>query len=112
MSDNHAANVSAFKKMKSLHGQSPDDLHIEYHGQKIYLFYDTVHLLKNIRNNLLSSKVFLFPKFQFKGFDEDISVPGGEVSWRLLHDVHEKDSLCKANLRKAPRLNVKVLHEC
>ena len=31
------------------------------------------------------------------------------MSWKLLHDVHEKDKKLDANLRKAPKLTNKVL---
>ena len=37
-------------------------------GKKIYLFSDSVHLLKNIRNNLLNKKKILFPPFNFDRF--------------------------------------------
>ena len=47
---------------------------------KVYLFYDSVHLLKNIRNNLLNAKRFLFPSFLFQGLSEDIKFNGGEIS--------------------------------
>ena len=106
--DNHSSNVSAFRSMKEFYSSSPDDLSIYYTDQKIYLFFDTVHLLKNVRNNLLNNKRFLFPEFHFSGFQEEVKVPGGEVSWRLLHDVHEMDSMCQAHWRKAHKLNAKV----
>ena len=35
---------------------------------------------------------------------------GGEISWKLFHDVFEKDVLLNANLRKAPKISQKVLH--
>ena len=77
---------------------------------KVYLFYDSVHLLKNIRNNLLNAKRFLFPSFLFQGFSEDIKFNGGEISWHLLNCVYERDSNLQANLRKAPRLTYETLH--
>ena len=42
-------------------------------GSKIYLFFDSVHLMKNIRNNLLNNKMFLFPAFSFSGFYDQIN---------------------------------------
>ena len=83
---------------------------MEYNSRKIYLFYDIVHLVKNIRNNLLNRKRFIFPRFSFHGFKDNIIVSGGEISWKLFHDVFEKDVLLSANLRKAPKLSQKVLH--
>ena len=108
--DNHNANVSTFNKLVSLFHEEKDSLFIYYQTQKIYLYFDPVHLVKNIRNNLLNNKRFIFPSFEFFGFYDDITVKSGEVSWKLLHDVHEKDILLGANLRKAPKLSNKVLH--
>ena len=87
-----------------------DDLYITLNNQKTYLFFDSVHLVKNIRNNLLNRKRFRFPTFNFTGFYDPISVSGGETSWRLLHEVYEKDQKLEANLRAAPELSAKVLH--
>ena len=95
--------------MIAKYGESQDDLYISMEvSRKIYLFYDTVHLVKNIRNNLLARKRFIFPPFSFSGFPQRIEVPGGEISWKILHDLHEKDKECTSNLRKAPKLNSQV----
>ena len=56
--------------------------------KKTYLFYDHVHLLKNVRNNLLNARIFIFPEFRFL---DVIRVPAGEISWKLLHDVFDHD---------------------
>ena len=48
--------------------------------------------------------------FRFDGFEDLIEVAGGEMSWKTLHDVHEKDNKLDSNLRKAPKLSYKVLH--
>ena len=108
--DNHAANVSAFRILKEECPIDDQKLSIYYKEQRIYLFYDTVHLIKNIRNNLLERKRFIFPNFKFVGFSKDITVTSGEVSWRLLHEVHDADSSCSSNLRKANKLNAQALH--
>ena len=81
-----------------------------YGSQKIYPCFDTVHLIKSIRNNLLNNKRFIFPEFTFEEFNDPINVKGGEISWKLLHDTYEKNCTSQANLRKAPRLNLKALH--
>ena len=63
VSGNHSTNVSAYKHLKALHPCSirhnaianplnPD--------KYIYLLFDTVHLVKNIRNNL-ATKFFQIP---------------------------------------------------
>ena len=110
ISDNHAANVSAFTKLILQFGEDNESLFINFQSQKVYLFYDTVHLIKNVRNNLLSKKRLVFPQFSFFEFNDDVIVNPGEISWKLLHDVHEKDQKLDANLRKAPKLADKALH--
>ena len=47
--------------------------------------YDSVHLIKNVRNNLLSNKRFILDPFEFSGFRDSIKVTGGEITWALLH---------------------------
>ena len=87
--DNHATSFLACKKLKEEYLDEVKSLNIIYQRQRVYLFHDTVHLVKNIRNNLLGNKRVLFPEFDFFfGFEQDVIMPGGELSWRLLHDVH------------------------
>ena len=66
--------------------------------------------IKNVRNNLVNHKHFIFPPFQYDGFTDFIQVTGGEISWGLLHKIHDKDKELSGNLRKAPKLNYKTLH--
>ena len=80
-----------------------------YESQKNYVCFDTVHLIKSIRNDLLSNKCFIFPAFTFEKFNDLINVESVEISWKLLHDTYEKDCTLQANLHKALRLNSKVL---
>ena len=108
--DDHSSNVSAFKKLLAIYGPSDDDLDIEYNNQKVYLFFDLVHLMKNIRNNLLNRKRFHFPSFSFSEFYDEVKVSGGEVTWHVLHQVYERDQKLQANMRAAPKLCSKVLH--
>ena len=81
--DNHAANVSAFAKLILQFGEDNDSLFINFQSQKFYLFYDTVHPIKNVRNNLLSKKRLVFPQFSFFEFNDDVIVNPGEISWKL-----------------------------
>nr|XP_047142410.1 uncharacterized protein LOC100212647 [Hydra vulgaris] len=46
----------------------------------------------------------------FLSFFDDITIKFGVTSWKLLHNVYEKDKNLDANLRKAPRFCNKVLH--
>ena len=111
VSDNHSTNVSAFdflrKRFKSespLHFTNPAD------NNKTYLFFDNVHLIKNIRNNLLNGKKFVFPSFNFDNGNIKIDCPDGYIAWSDLHRLYERDSKLKGNLRKAPKLSYRALH--
>ena len=77
--DNHPSNVSSFKKLLEDVNQNPDELYMLHKSRKIYLCYDAVHLIKNVRNNLLKCKRFIFPPFGFPGFKDPINVPGGKL---------------------------------
>ena len=74
------------------------------------MLHDAVHLTKNVRNNLLRYKRFIFLAFEYDGFEDPISMKGGQISWKLFRDIFEKDSLLEANLRKAPKITHKVFH--
>ena len=60
VSENHSAKVLAYKLLLKETGHLDDHLFIQHDYQKIYWLYD-VHLIKNVRNNLLSYKRFIFP---------------------------------------------------
>ena len=62
--------------------QPPDSLFMMHGEKKIYFIHDTVHLAKNVRNNLLNYKRFLFPAFKIDDFEDAIVVPGGSVYWK------------------------------
>ena len=112
LSDNHAANVSAFNIL--LQDCAHKDARFIVHPRsscKTYLFYDNVHLAKNIRNNLLNSQKFVFPAFYFSIKNIVVALSqAGYISWRDFKDVHEEDAKLKPNLRKAPKLTYEVLH--
>ena len=46
VSDNHSANVLAYKPLLKESGHLNDNLFIEHDYQKIYLVHDAVHLIK------------------------------------------------------------------
>ena len=102
ISDNHSTNVSAFKYLFNMYGNEQKGENIITHpsnpANRIYLFFDPVHLLKNIRNNLFNSQRFIFPSFKFDEFFDPIDVPSGEISWKLLHEIYDKDDKLPANL--------------
>ena len=110
ISDNHTSNVSAFNKLFLKYGSKSHENAILHHStsdRRTYLFYDSVHLLNNVRNNLLNSRRFIFPEFHFSDF---ISLPAGKISWKLLYPVFDEDEKLQENLRKANKLTYEVLH--
>ena len=70
--DNHSSNVSSFKNLLQDFKQDPDELFTWYELRKIYLFYDAVHYVKNIQNNLSNYKRFIFPSFKFDSLKNPI----------------------------------------
>ena len=103
--DNHSSNVNAFKALqKMFHAQASDSSLFVQHPEnliKTYLFFDYVHLLKNIRNNLLNSKKFVFSEFSFSCLQQTIVSKECYISWDDMKNIHDKDSKLSANSRKA-----------
>ena len=112
VSDNHSANVSAFRKLLVEFGNHQSDLFIQHpsNKDKTYLFYDNVHILKNIRNNLLLAKTFSFPAFSFSVMNKVVECSDGSISWGDLHRIHDEDCKLSAHLKKAPKLGYSALH--
>ena len=113
VTDNHSCNVNAFSILRKSYNSQPEENFINHPANmsKIYLFYDCPHLVKNIRNNLLHAKRFVFPAFSHTISDgENINVPVGYLSWGDLHNIHDENQKLPANLRKAPKLSYKSLH--
>ena len=77
---------------------------------KTYLFFDTVHLLKTVRNNLLNVRKFVFSAINFNVCNKTIGSTAGYIAWSDLHSIHDKDKQLDANLRKAPKLSYQALH--
>ena len=76
--DNHPTNVSACQKLLALYGKDEDGLRIYIEDKPIYLLYDAVHLIKNIRNNPLHQKRLLFLPFSSHHLgDKPVEVKGG-----------------------------------
>ena len=109
--DNHSTNVSAFKFLLSSY--PGDKLHyFIFPGSsiRIYVFFDTVHLLKNIRNSLLNRRQFVFPDFEFSVCGITLSSPAGFITWSDIHKIYDLDKSLDANLTKAPKLTYSALH--
>ena len=111
--DNHSTNVSAYKHLKELYPCSIRDNAITnpYNPDKYtYLIFDSVHLIKYIRNNLLGNKFFQVPAFEFTLMDVDINIPLGTIQWSTFHRVHEKDLEIGCHVKKAPKISYQSLH--
>ena len=70
VTDNHSTSVRAFSNILNKYGNSNFSLlHRNNHSKRTYLYFDTVHFMKDIRNNLLNSKKLVFPAFEFSDFN-------------------------------------------
>ena len=65
VADKHSTNVSAFNILQTRFPSGCFHIQHSHNSTKTYLFFDNVHLVKNIRNNLLNCKKFVFPAFSF-----------------------------------------------
>ena len=109
VTDNHTSNVSAFNILRKMHN-SDNPLYFK-HQQNTNKTFDNVHIVKNIKNNLLNAKKFVFPTFSFK-IGELVSIvsQNGYISWDDLKAIYESDAKLADNLRKAPKLTFKALY--
>ena len=51
----------------------------------------------------------IFPQFNFDEFYNSINLDAVEITWKLLHDVYDKDENLPRNLKKAFKLTYKSL---
>ena len=110
--DNHSSNVNAFTSLKDLFN-SESKLFFEHsanHAKRTYMFFDIVHLIKNIRNNLLNEKKFVFPEFSYNQGNIQLHCPQGYIGWADLYKIYGKDKELKEKLRKALKLSYQALH--
>ena len=80
VSDDYSANVLSCKLLLKELIHFDDNLFIEHYYQKIYLLHDAVHMIKNVGNNLLNYKRFIFLAFKYDGFEDSISFKGSQSS--------------------------------
>ena len=112
VTDNHSSNVSAFSVLKRRYGKK-DQLFIRHpanHNKNTFLFFDTPHLIKNVRNNLVNAKRFVFPSFDYEKDGISIHCPAGYIAWNDLHKIFEADSKLQGNFKKAHKLTYRSLH--
>ena len=113
VSDNHSTNVNAYTRLLMNYKVQDKDYKIinpYLPDEYIYLLFDTCHLIKNIRNNLVANKFFDIPSFHFSSVNINISFQSGFVRWSHFHTIHEKDLSLSAHLRAANKINYYVLH--
>ena len=78
IADNHSTNVKAYKVLVKNFPLDDREYCIKNpsnSAQHIFLMFDTVHLIKNIRNNLISSRFFQVPQFLFNLQDTVFNIP-------------------------------------
>ena len=108
VADNHSANVNAFNIFKFEWDQTR---YITLPTPPpIFLFFDSVRLLKNIRISLLNKKKFVFPAFTFEISNISVSSKEGYITWSDLHKVYKKDNTLNDKLCKTPKLTFQALH--
>ena len=111
--DNHSTNVSAYKHLTSLYPcLIRDNAMTNPSDPEKYtcLIFDTVHLIKNIRNNLLANRFFQVPFLEMSLMDVTIKTTPGTIQWSIFHHIHEKDTAIECHMRKAPKVTYNVLH--
>ena len=113
VTDNHNSNINAFKSLKQKFGKG-DQLFIQHPSnphKNSYLFFDTPHLIKNVRNNLLNSRRFVFSQFDYEKEGIEIHCPAGYLArTKYLHQIFEHDVKLQSNLKKTHKLSYLVLH--
>ena len=63
--------------------------------------------MKNIINNLLNGKQFIFPEFIYNdGLNIGINFPADFIQWQ----IYDKDKGLSANLNNSPKLSYQALH--
>jgi len=93
--DNHPANVNAFKDILSQFPSSEDQYWVIFPSngtKKTYVFFDNVHLVKNVRNNLFGAKKFVFGEFSFEEGQAKLEFPAGYISWGDIHRIYDLHS--------------------
>ena len=82
VTDNHSSNVNTFNCLLYTYGTNDSKLFIQHpdNNTKTYLFFENVHLMKNVRNNLFNTKTFVFPSFTFNIQGVVINSPDGYIS--------------------------------
>ena len=78
---------------------------------KTFAFFDIIHLIKNIRKNLLNQKKFVCPSFQLGQFRDAVDLPEGFISRRILHELYNRVGEIQVYLRKTLNVRLSILNE-
>ena len=110
---NSSSYLNAFSKLVTMFN-SDSVLNIQHplsSSKKMCLCFDTVHIMKNIRNNFLNGKKFIFPEFIYNdGLHINVNCLAGYIRWKDLYDIYDLDKELEGHLRKAPKLLYQALH--
>ena len=74
---------------------SVDDLAIIFNGMTVYLLFYVPDFMKNLWNNLLNLKRFLFPEFISDSLLIIVTISEDDISWGLLQNFMKKIKLYK-----------------
>ena len=69
-----------------------------------------MHKMKNIKNDLLRARIFVFPGFDFELLGMNLSSSPGYMNWQDIHKNYDKDKKQQANLEKETKLSYKALY--
>ena len=78
--DNYSCIVVVFNNLTTKYGRDTGCLRVWFNDQSIYLFYDCVHLVKNLKNNLLTRKQLLFLRFIWYDMEHKLKIAGEGIS--------------------------------
>lgn len=103
ISDNNQVNRKLFQKFSPTNGLQPYIISPFDANKKLFLLFDTVHLIKNIRNNWLNEKLqtFIFPSLS-------ADVPQRTAKFSDLKYIHENEM--HSSIKLAPRLSYKTIY--
>lgn len=114
--DNHSVNVNLFGLLTSEYPSVSSDVSSDslsfrspFNGSTIFLIFDPVHLIKNIRNNWLKIRRFRVPPFEAQVDAFSICFTENSfIDWDILKKVFDKET--GFLLKKAPSLSFQALH--
>ena len=105
ISDNNVVNRNSFKMLANSDHLVPFITNPVNEEEKIFILFDSVHILKCIRNNWLnlknSKKTFTFPKFN----DDSVLLNASFCDLKTVYEIENSSTI-----KKAYRLSWKALH--